>query len=230
MLVQEVHAACLALDADNEVRAVIVRGEGKSFCSGADLKANPTSGSVADRMYRSKAGARMIDALTNLRCITIAAMHGYAIGGGSVLGAACDFRIAGESLSVTINEVSIGFNLTWHTVPAVVQLVGPARAKEMIILGRTYDARALLDYGFVNQVVPDALLLATAEALAAEVVNQPPIPASLTKASINAYTKAMDRPIQHMDHLAAAFMGISANSKLARDTYFNKSPRHYTDE
>ncbi len=229
-LVKDVHSACLELDEDKAVRAVIVRGAGKSFCSGADLKANPAKGSVADRMFSSKAGARTIDALTYLRPITIAAMHGYAIGGGGVLGAACDFRIGAESLSLTINEVSIGFNLTWHTIPAVVQLIGPARAKEMIILGHTYDAKTLLEYGFLNKVVPDAQLIATAEALAAEIVNQPPVPTTLTKASINAYSKALDRSVQHMDHLAVAFVGQSGNSKLARETYFAKQPRNYVDE
>lgn len=229
-LVEEVHAACNEIEKSLEVRVVILRGEGKSFCSGADLKHDPTKGSVEDRMFGSKAGARMIDTLTNLRPITIAAMHGYAIGGGGVLGAACDFRIGAESLSLTVNEVSIGFNLTWHTIPSLVQLIGPARAKEMIILGRTYNGQKLLDYGFLNELVTDAELIPTAEALAAEIVNQPPIPTTITKASINANTKAMDRAIQHMDHLAVAFVSGSENSKIALKTYFSKEDRSYIDE
>lgn len=228
--VRDVHDACIEIEDDSSVRAVIVRGEGKSFCSGADLKENPTDGTVAERMNGSKTGARMADVLTNLRPITIAAMHGYAIGGGGVLGAACDFRIGAESLSMTINEVSIGFNLTWHMVPSLIQLIGPARTKEMIILGRTYNAHKLLEYGFLNEMVPDDELISSAEALAQEVVKQPPIPANLTKASINAYTKMMDRSIQHMDHLAAAFMGRSENSRVARETYFGEGDRTYTDE
>jgi enoyl-CoA hydratase/carnithine racemase len=228
--VLDVHDACIEIENDNSVRAVIVRGEGKSFCSGADLKDIPKANTVSERMNRSKTGARMADVLTNLRPITIAAMHGYAIGGGGVIGAACDFRIGAESLSMTINEVSIGFNLTWHTVPSLIQLIGPSRTKEMIILGRTYNAQKLLDYGFLNEMVPDDELIASAEALAQEVANQPPIPANLTKASINAYTKMMDRSIQHMDHLAAAFMGGSDNSRVARETYFGEGDRSYSDE
>ena len=95
----------------------------------------------------------MADILTNLSPITIACLHGYCIGGGAVIPAACDFRIAGKSTSLTINEVSIGFNLTWHTIPAAIHLVGPARAEEMIILGHTYKAAQLLDYGYVNEMV-----------------------------------------------------------------------------
>ena len=135
----------------------------------------------------------MADILTNLSPITIACLHGYCIGGGAVIPAACDFRIAGKSTSLTINEVSIGFNLTWHTIPAVIHLVGPARAKEMIILGHTYKAAQLLDYGYVNEVVDDAEVLPRAEALAGEICNQPPFPTFATKQSINACTRALDR-------------------------------------
>jgi enoyl-CoA hydratase/carnithine racemase len=227
-LVQDVHDCCLEIEADNAVRAVILRGEGKSFCSGADLKDFATTAS--QRMHRSKSGARMFDVLTNLRPITIAAMHGYAIGGGCMLGSGCDFRVGAESLSLTVNEVSIGFNLTWHSLPSLVQLVGPVHAKEMLILGRTYNAQQLLDYGFLTELVPDGEMISRAEAIAAEVVKQPPIPANLSKASINAYTKMMDRAVHHMDHLAAAFMGSSENSKVAQQTYFGEGKREWIDE
>ena len=226
--VADVTEACASLDRLSDVRVIILRGEGKSFCSGADLKAPPTNSTGA--LDRSKAGARMADLFANISPITIACMHGYCIGGGSVLGALSDFRIAGESTSLTINEVSIGFNLTWHSIPAIIALVGPARAKEMILLGRTYGAEQLLNYGFVNEITPDHELIARAEALASEICNQPPWPTWSTKASINAYTRALDRSVQHMDHLATALMANSENSRIARATYFSKEPREFIDE
>ena len=227
-LIEDVTAACLSLDRLSEVRAVILRGAGKSFCSGADLKAPrvSTTGSID----QSKAGARMADLLGNLGPITIACLHGYCIGGGAVLPAMCDFRLAAPSTSLTINEVSIGFNLTWHTIPAVVQLVGPARAKEMILLGHTYGADQLLDYGYVNEVVGEATLVDRAEALAAEICNQPPWPTFSTKASINAYARALDRAVHHLDHLSTALMSRSENSRIARETYFSKGERKYVTE
>ena len=228
ILVEEVAAACRTLDRLGEVRVVILRGEGKSFCSGADLKAPAESATEA--LDRSKAGARMADLYTNLSAVTIACLHGYCIGGGAVLGAISDFRLAAPGTSLTINEVSIGFNLTWHTLPAIIQLVGAARAKEMVLLGRTYGAEQLLAYGFVNEVVPADALIVRAEALAAEVCHQPPLPAFATKASINAYSKALDRSVQHMDHLAVALMSKSENSRIAQSTYFSKGPRIYVEE
>jgi len=154
--VADVTQACIELDRLQDVRVVIFRGAGKSLCSGADLKA-PELNTTASIDF-SKAGARMFDLLTHLSPITIACLHGYCIGGGAVLPAACDFRLAGQSTQLTINEVSIGYNLTWHSIPAVIQLVGPARAKEMILLGHTFGAEQLLDYGFVNEALDDAAL------------------------------------------------------------------------
>ncbi len=227
-LIADVTTAAAALDRLRDVRVVILRGEGKSFCSGADLKVPRMN--TTESIDMSKAGARMADLLTNLSPITIACMHGYCIGGGAVLPATCDFRLAASSTSLTINEVSIGFNLTWHTIPAVIQLVGPARAKEMIILGHTYGAEQLLDYGFVNEVVAEDALLARATELAEEIARQPAWPTFSTKASINAYAKALDRSIHHLDHLSAALMGHSENSRIARETYFSKAPRHFVEE
>lgn len=228
-LVADVHTACLALDGDPTVRAVILRGEGKSLSSGADLK--QSRGTTLDAMLGSKQGARMYDTLLNLNAITICICHGYMIGGGGVLPAACDFRVGGPSISLTLNEVSIGFNLTWHSIATLVNLVGPHRAKEMLILGRTYGVEDLDAMGFFTEVVDDdAQLIPTAERLAAAVVNQPPVPVTVSKASINAQAMPLGKAIQHMDHVAVGYMGKSDSSRTARETYFDQSGRAWSDD
>ncbi len=228
-LVADLQAACSAIDGDSNVRAVIVRGEGKSFCSGADLR-QPRLSSL-DNMLGSKAGARMYDTLLHLNAITIALCHGHLIGGGAVLPAACDFRIGSPSLRLTLNEVSIGFNLTWHANATLVNLVGPHRAKEMLLLGRTYDLETLEKFGFfTDSVEDDAALIAAGERLAAEIVNQPPVPTTVSKASINAQAMPMGRALQHLDHVAVGYMSKSENSRLARQTYFDDAPRIWGDD
>ncbi|MFT7601077.1 MAG: enoyl-CoA hydratase/carnithine racemase [Acidimicrobiales bacterium] len=228
-LVADMHAACLALDADPSVRVVLVRGEGKSLCSGADLK-QPRMTSQ-ENMLGSKHGARMYDTLLNLNAVTVALCHGYMIGGGAVLPAACDFRIGSPTIKLTLNEVSIGFNLTWHSNATLVNLVGPHRAKEMLLLGRTYDLAKLDEWGFFTHTVgSDDELIEAAEALAQEVVNQPPVPVTVSKASINAQAMPMGRAIQHMDHVAVGYMGKSDNSRLARQSYFSDDPRTWGDD
>ena len=122
-------------------------------------------------MLGSKQGAKMYDALLHLTPITIALCHGYMIGGGAVLPAACDFRIGSGSIKLTLNEVSIGFNLTWNSIPVLVNLVGPHRAKEMLILGRTYGIDELDDYGFfTSKVDNDEDLVESGLSLANEVL------------------------------------------------------------
>ena len=229
-LVKEVRDACLMVDDDPNVRVMILRGEGKSFCSGADLKVPRASS--AGRMIGSKQGARMFDILTNLNAITIACCHGHMIGGGGILAAGCDFRIGSPTMKVCLNENSIGANLTWHSIPAMIQLVGPTKTKEMLIFGRTYGSDAMTEFGFLDQTVDgDDELVAAAEAMAAEVVAQPPVPVTMTKASVNAWTKALDRSVQHMDHVAVGFTTKSENSSIAMSTYFgDRDKRTYIEE
>ena len=155
---KDLTAACRELDEIGDLRVVILRGEGPSFCSGADLKERPFDENSTSIIARSKAGMRMADALSSLNAVTIACIHNHCIGGGAVLPAFCDFRIAAKSTKLTINEISIGVNLSWNAIPPVVQLVGPARAKEMIILGRTYTGEQLQNIGYVNEVVEDVEL------------------------------------------------------------------------
>ena len=227
-LVADITAACREFDTDPSVRAVIVRGAGKSLSSGADLKAPRLTTTRA--MLASKAGAAMFDVLTNLNAITICCCHGFMIGGGGVLPLACDFRLGDPSIRLTLNEVSIGFNLTWHSMPALVTAVGPAKAKEMLIFGQEYGADKLLALGFLNEVVPEGELVAKAEEYASRVARQPPVPVMVTKASINAYSKLADRAIHHMDHLAVGFMSKSENSRIARTTYFSDESPNYIEE
>ena len=228
-LLADVHAACVALDGDRTVRVVIIRGEGKSFCSGADLKQAQLT--VHDDMIRAKDGSRMYDTVRDLNAVTIAACHGYLIGGGAVLPMACDFRVGAPSVSLTVNEVSIGFSLSWHSIPALVSLVGPHKAKEMLILGRTYGLAALDAMGFWTDTVDDeADLIPAAERLAAEVLRQPPVPVMASKASINAQAAPLASTIQHLDHVVFGYVGRTENAARARRTYFSDEPREWADD
>jgi enoyl-CoA hydratase/carnithine racemase len=100
----------------------------------------------------------------------------------------------------------------------------------MILLGHTYSAAQLLDYGFVNEVVDDDALLQRALELADEICKQPPWPTFSTKASINAYSKALDRSVHHLDCLSTALMSHGENSRIARETYFNRGERKWVNE
>jgi enoyl-CoA hydratase len=225
---RDVEDACLDLDRDPDVRVVIVRGAGKSLSAGGELKEFGLS--TKQFMQWARDGVRMMDRLTNMSAITICCCHGHMIGSGAILPTACDFRIGSPSIRMKINEVAIGFNLTWNALPPLIQLVGPAKAKEMLLFARTYLASDLLTIGYLNEVVDDADLIPTAERYAADILRQPPVTVAVTKASINAYSKALDRSVQHMDFIASGFMSKSPNTEIARSSYFNKTDPEYVDE
>lgn len=222
LVLRELNAACAHIDTLPEVRVVIVRGEGPSFCAGADLKEGHLHGApLRDTVYRARLGARAMDAVAQLAPVTIAAMHGYAIGGGACLGAACDFRIASRDAQVSVRESSLGLSLSWHSIPNFVHLVGPSRAKEMILFGELYDAPTLERYGYFNEVVEPDDLLPAARRLADKVLRQPPLPVEMTKASINALVKALDRSVFHLDDYGVALSGRSRDSEAARKAFFD---------
>ncbi|MCH7478251.1 MAG: enoyl-CoA hydratase/isomerase family protein [SAR324 cluster bacterium] len=208
--------ACGAIEELPDCRCVILRGEGPSFSSGADLKEGLThAGTSGDLLRRARSGARVIDALAELTPVTIAAVHGFAIGGGACLAMACDFRIGARSAVVAIREVNLGLSLSWHSIPNVIHLVGPARAREMILFGEDHPAQQMLEYGFFQQVVPDEKLLEAALALADKVVRRPPLAVQMGKASINAAVKALDRAVFHLDEPGVTFTGLSRDAKTA---------------
>ncbi len=230
-MLRDLLAACAAIEELPDLRCVILRGEGPSFCAGADLKEGRAAPpDVAATMQRPRMAALALQALTDLAPITIAAVQGHAIGGGCSLACACDFRIGAESASVAVREISLGFILSWRSLPTLVHLVGAAHAREMVLFGEPHDAATLARWGFFDRVVAEGELLAAAEALAAKVARQPPIPVRLTKQSINAVVKGLDRAVFHADPAAYALSRRSHAAETAREAFFSGKPRDWAHE
>lgn len=230
-LLSEMSEACRYLDEQRDCRVVVLRGAGPSFCAGADLKENLTDdASLGEMVHRARLGQRAIAALQELVPVTIAAVHGHVIGGGACFAAACDFRIAAESARVCVRETGLGISLSWNAIPAFIHLVGPSKAKEMIMFAETYQPATLLDYGYFDQVAPGDGLLPAAEKLAAKVVAQPPLPIEMTKASINAAVAAMDRALFHLDPYGLAFSARTRDSSAARAAAFGGEPLAWQGE
>ena len=221
-LLRDVISACRAINELPDCRAVIVRGAGPSFSSGADLK-EPSfrEGNLRAMQHRARLGADAVNAIGELYPVTVAAVHGYAIGGGVCLAMACDFQIGAASCQVSIRESSLGRSLSWNSIPNTVHLVGPKRAKRMIIFGEMFPASTLLEWGFFDEVVSDERLLEAAEAFAQRVARQPPIPVQMTKASINALVKIFNRAVFHMDDLGVTFSSRTQDARTAEETFFS---------
>ena len=198
-LMEEIEQASRELLNDEKTRVVVVRGSGKHFSAGADLKESRLARNMVMQRRDFALGARMIRAITEIQQVTIAAIHGVALGGGACIPTACDFRIATDDAVCGYPEVKLGMNLMWQSLPLCVRLIGPARAKRMIMLGDKENAETLLGWGFLDQVVPVSELDQAVDQMAARYAGQPPAAMQMIKQSINAVSSGMDQAIMHMD-------------------------------
>jgi enoyl-CoA hydratase/carnithine racemase len=197
-MMRDVVEAARFFDAQLEVRVVIVSGAGRAFSAGADLQDSPIGGashrsdnSWAQRREIGQLGLRMSDAVENMRAVTIAQIQGYAVGGGLVLAAVCDLRVAAEDAVFSIPEVELGIPLAWGGIPKLVREIGPALTKELVMTCRRFTPAEAKAAGFLNRVVPPAQLEKEVEALAAQVLSMPSVPVTITKEHVNSVTHAM---------------------------------------
>jgi enoyl-CoA hydratase/carnithine racemase len=187
---REIAAAARWFDARESVKVVIVGGAGRAFSAGADLAtfsgAQPESPRDAADL-----GRQMADALEEMRALTIAAIRGWCVGGGLVLAAACDLRVAAAGTRFSIPEVDLGIPLAWGGIPRLVREIGPAMTKELVLTCRAFDADEAKQVGFLNRVVAAEALDAEVEALASQLAAKATFPLYATKRHVNQVTGQM---------------------------------------
>lgn len=200
-LLESLLAAAEHVSERDHIRVVLLRGRGRHFSVGADLKEPPPEPrpTLQTRRRRTELGGRLIRAIQEIRQPTICALHGAANGGGACIAAACDFRLATADARVGYGEVRLGMPLMWQALPLCVHLIGPARAKRMIMSGHGFDAGTLHEWGFVDEVVSSDQLDDRLQAWAAEYAALPPIAVQMIKRSVNAVSAALDGAVMHMD-------------------------------
>lgn len=174
-----------------EVRVVVVSGEGRSFSAGFDLNdfANPE----ANFGVRETAdlGRVMAEAVTAMPQITIAAIQGHCIGGGLVLAASCDLRVAAETAVFSIPEVDLGIPLAWGGIPRLVREIGPAATKELVLTCRRFHPEEAKALGFLNTIVAEDALAGHVDELARSIALKPGYALRTTKQQVNAVTEEM---------------------------------------
>jgi len=203
-MMQEICDVSKRLNEDEQTRAVVFTGKGKHFCAGLDLTDQERarqheSDSRLMKLRHMKLGPEMVRSIYEIDQITIAAINGFALGGGACIAAACDFRIAEPDSKAGFPEVNLAMNLSWGALPLMVHLIGPAKAKRMVILAEKMNADILQSWGFLDEVVPKESLLERAERMASQYAGQAPMAAQMVKRSVNMISSALDRAIMHMD-------------------------------
>lgn len=212
-------------DSQPEVSVVVVRGAGRAFSAGADINSFSSDSSITTR-EAGEYGRRMADALEAMSAVAVCGIQGWCVGGGLVLAAACDLRVATSSTRFSIPEVDLGIPLAWGGIPRLVRELGPALTKELVMTCRPFDAAEAKSAGFLNRVVNDQDLDQEVEALAATVARKAKLATSATKANVNAVTHQMvgtGRSWSDADGLANAF--ADAECAESRRAYL-KSLRH----
>ncbi|NCF43876.1 MAG: enoyl-CoA hydratase/isomerase family protein [Proteobacteria bacterium] len=197
----ELEQAALSFREFADVRVVIITGAGKHFSSGADLQdsAAPADAPLVQRRRHVRMGQRAIQAILSMDQITIAAWRGAAMGGGACVATACDFRVGSHSAFMQYPEVDLGINLMWKSLPLILALVGPARAKRLVAGAERVSAKTLYDWGVLDYLTADAALMDKAQEMAEEYATKPPIAAQMIKQSANHLAYALGNSIMHMD-------------------------------
>jgi len=181
-LVEGLLAALSEVEA-GECRAAVLTGRGRAFCAGHDLKEpRGDSDGLLRRLEHLQDVTRRIRGLS---IPVIAAVHGHAVGAGSEFALGCDLVVAAESTRFRFPEVGLGLSVTGGVTKLLPLLVGPVKAKELLLLGEPIDAQEALRLGLVNRVVPERQLMDAAMEWARRLSSQPRASTALAKAALD---------------------------------------------
>ena len=170
------------LERSKSVSVVIVSGRGRAFCAGNDIAEMPTLGPAEARAL-SRRWQKIMDRFARLPQVTIAAVRGYALGGGCMLAAAQDLRVAEAGARFGLPEVTLGFNPSYG-IARILDVVGGGPARDLLLTGRSIDAAEALRMGLVTRVVPDGELENATNELAAGIAQHPRGGLAATKAIV----------------------------------------------
>lgn len=188
--IAELHDAFEVADADKSIRVIIVTGSGeKAFVAGADISEFAHFNVEKGRELSAEGQELLFDFIENLSTPTIAAINGFALGGGLELAMACHFRIASDNAKMGLPEVSLGVIPGYGGTQRLPQLIGKGRAMEMIMTAGMIDAQTALNYGLVNHVTTQEELMALADKIATKILRNSPVAIKAAIKSINANFK-----------------------------------------
>jgi enoyl-CoA hydratase/carnithine racemase len=184
-LVTELDERIQAIRGTHAPRAVVLTGAGdRAFCAGADLKERNGMSDDEVRLFLEALG-RAFRSIERSSAIFVAAMNGFALGGGLELALACDFRVAGPAVEMGLSEVKLGIIPGGGGTQRLSRLVGIGRAKDLILTGRRLNAAEAFSFGVVTRLAPEGRLLETATSLAEAVAANAPLAVAAAKQAID---------------------------------------------
>ena len=203
-LMRELTEAARSFENDSETSAIVLSGSEDNFCLGFDLQddefASLSTATLAERRTAFEVGSRMCQAWEDIQALTISAINGWCVGGGVALAVSTDLRVMAKNSHLYVPEIERGLNMSWGSVPRITNLVGPARAKRIIVLAEKIDAARAVDWGMADEIAPQGQVIETALGLAERAASMPPVALRMCKQGINAYANALARTASWFDH------------------------------
>ncbi len=226
-VLEDLHDALIEIDQDKEIDVLIVTGAGdRAFIAGADITEMKDKDALEGRSF-SNFGNKVFSLLENLSQPTIAAVNGFALGGGAELAMACDIRIGSEYSKFGQPEVGLGIIPGFGGTQRLSRLVGLAKAKELIYTGKTIKADEAKDIGLVNDVVAADELMDTAIELAELILKQAPLAVKASKRAIN---RGYEMDLIHGLEMEAEMFGVqfsTEDQKNGMTAFVNKEKPNF---
>ena len=208
--IRDLYSAFMSLRDDPEIKSVILTGSGdKAFVAGADISELARLDQASGKDYVLE-GQELTKLIENYRKPVIAAINGYALGGGTELALACHIRIASENAKMGQPEVKLGLIPGFGGTQRLARLVGKGKAMELVLSGKMIDAQEALAIGLVNSVVPQSDLVSTCEVLAREMIANAPL---ALEYSIRAINEGLDKSLPEGLLLEAELFGTACSSE-----------------
>ncbi|MSO83168.1 MAG: enoyl-CoA hydratase [Acidobacteria bacterium] len=210
----QLRRAVLDLRHDADVRVVIITGAGgKSFVAGADINELAVQRAAQSKEH-ARRGQHVFDLIENLGKPVIAAINGYALGGGCELAMACTLRVAADTVRIGQPEITLGLIPGYGGTQRLARLVGKGRALELLLTGRHLKADEALRIGLVNRVVPAADLMSESKTLAAELAEKAPVAMQYILEAVN---RGLEVSFDQGQCLEAALFGLVASTDDMRE-------------
>lgn len=208
------------------IHAVILTGSGAGFCAGSDIKAVSQMSPEAASAFSLRQG-RLGNAFAEIPQPVIAAINGYSFGGGCVLAACCDFRLASTAATFSMPEVKLGWPGGWG-MSQLVRHIGQANAMELCLTGKSIPARTALEWGLLHKVVPGARLMSEARQLARELLAQPPLALRENKWLMHYLAGPFARETYPQEDAAYIRCLRSADAREGIEAFLQKRPPMFT--
>jgi len=205
--IQELHDGFNSLNEDKSIKVIIVTGSGeKAFVAGEDISEFANFSVEEGKKLAAKGHELLFDFVQNLSTPVIAAVNGFALGGGLELAMACHFRVASDNAKMGLPEVTLGVIPGYGGTQRLPQLVGKGRAMEMILSAAMIDAETAKNYGLVNHVVPQVELLEFTKGIATKIARNSSVAIAKAIASINSnYEDGVNGFTAEINNFGASF-------------------------